>query len=505
MEKNRITNYLYPLLLAVYPILALRQANIEYVNTAVMIRSLALTIATTGFVWLVLRWFVGNWHKAGMITTLGMLMFYSYGHVYLWALEAPFGPLRHRTLLLIFLLTLVILTLFVIRQKDLRKISSFLNVTSVVLIGLVLFQTAAHAFQVRQAAVTARENRTSATISGVDQVLPDIYLIVLDAHTRSDVLIESYDFDNTKFIASLEQMGFFVAKCSQSNYPGTNFSIISLMNMDYFYNLFDEVQVLPGLKSSAVSDTLRGLGYTVIAFENRASGHFDLLEDIHLSRNPTVLEHIDIGGGINEFESMLIETSLLRIFVDMPQLLPEAVAGDVRDVEFYEHYLQTFYILEELKNVSSMQSPKFVMAHLMVPHDPFIFAPDGSYQPSGSLGPIVGYRNNVGFIDGTLPATLEAIIENSENPPVIVVMGDHGPTGDDVPPESRMAILNAYYVNDFAKEYLYPEITPINSFRVIFNAYLGARYPLLEDHSYYVWNKNQMLDRESEVVNLCQP
>ena len=31
---------------------------------------------------------------------------------------------------------------------------------------------------------------------------------------------------------------------------------------------------------------------------------------------------------------------------------------------------------------------------------------------------------------------------------------------------------------------LYPAISPVNTFRLIFNTYLGADYPLLEDISY---------------------
>ena len=488
-----------------YPVLALRQANISYVNMPVTIRSLSLTLLVTVLLWLLLRWVVKDWHKAGVLTAAGTVLFYSYGHVFLWALEKSFGPLRHRSLMIIFVLLLSALTLIIIKLKDLNGLVHFLNITSFLLISFLLIQSAFYVFQTWQAAKITPKNSEPGIVFNSEELLPDIYLIILDAHTRSDVLLERYDFDNSDFVTSLESMGFYVAGCSQSNYPGTNFSLISTMNMDYFYNIFDEVQAIPPLYNSAVSSTLRDLGYTVVAFENRASGHFDLLEDVHLSRNFTVYKNIDVGGGINEFESMLIETSLLRIFVDMPQLLPNFISGDIKDIEFFEHYQQTTYILEKLKNLSDISGPKFVLAHIMTPHDPYVFSPDGSYQPSGGKGPIVGYRNNVQFIDNFLPETLKEIIRNSEIPPVIIVQGDHGPTGKNTRPEDRMSILNAYYVNERAKESLYPTITPINSFRLIFNAYFDTEYPLREDHSYFVWNKDQMLDQNNEIINTCQP
>lgn len=49
-----------------------------------------------------------------------------------------------------------------------------------------------------------------------------------------------------------------------------------------------------------------------------------------------------------------------------------------------------------------------------------------------------------------------------------------------------MAIFNAYYYPSQDYSRLYPEITPVNTFRVILNQFLGASYEVLEDRSYFV-------------------
>jgi hypothetical protein len=49
----------------------------------------------------------------------------------------------------------------------------------------------------------------------------------------------------------------------------------------------------------------------------------------------------------------------------------------------------------------------------------------------------------------------------------------------------RMSILNAYYFPKQAYQNLYPEITPVNSFRVILNQFFGSNLPLLDDFSYF--------------------
>jgi len=43
------------------------------------------------------------------------------------------------------------------------------------------------------------------------------------------------------------------------------------------------------------------------------------------------------------------------------------------------------------------------------------------------------------------------------------------------------SILNAYYFPDQDYSDLYDSISPVNSFRVVLNRYLGAAYPILED------------------------
>jgi len=47
-----------------------------------------------------------------------------------------------------------------------------------------------------------------------------------------------------------------------------------------------------------------------------------------------------------------------------------------------------------------------------------------------------------------------------------------------------MRILNAYRFPGDNKSTLYPTITPVNSFRVLFNDYFGAGLPLLKDQSW---------------------
>jgi hypothetical protein len=59
------------------------------------------------------------------------------------------------------------------------------------------------------------------------EIRPDIYIIVMDGYACEDVLKSLYQFNNSKFIEQLEELGFYVADQSHSNYVQTIYSMAS--------------------------------------------------------------------------------------------------------------------------------------------------------------------------------------------------------------------------------------------------------------------------------------
>ena len=46
-------------------------------------------------------------------------------------------------------------------------------------------------------------------------------------------------------------------------------------------------------------------------------------------------------------------------------------------------------------------------------------------------------------------------------------------------------IFNAYHFPDGGHEQIYDEITPVNSFRILFNYYFNENFELLEDDAFF--------------------
>jgi len=104
----------------------------------------------------------------------------------------------------------------------------------------------------------------------------------------------------------------------------------------------------------------------------------------------------------------------------------------------------------------------------------------------------IAYIDQLKFANKEITKVIEKILDKNEKS-IIILQSDHG-SGFDVnfenPDESmmlqRLSILNAYYAPEISKNRFHENITPVNSFRIIFNDYFNGDYKILEDRNY--WN-----------------
>jgi len=337
---------------------------------------------------------------------------------------------------------------------------------------------------------------------------PDIYYIILDAYARTDTLREHYNLDDTPFLEALNELGFYVAYCSRSNYAQTRLSLASSLNLDYLPALSDEfrpdntsrVQVRELLQSNRVRPMLEGLGYTTVAFttgfestEWEDAGMYLVPGGNGPGGNP-------LPGGPNGFEALLLSTTYARLATDGVISLPQAWRSKLSNPRLV-HRRRLEYNLDQLARLPEMPGPKFVFAHLVIPHPPYVFGPNG--EPIDYDVPDTpGYQNQVRYLDRILPGLLQTIIRKSAVPPVIIVQADHGAVN--APPALRMNILNAYYLPG-GEQLLYPHISPVNTFRLIFNLYFGGHYALLKDTAYFsYYSRPYEFIKEKETRATCK-
>lgn len=504
----------HPYLLSAFPVLALLANNLTQVKPAIALRPLLAAIAAAGLLTLAFRLVFRDGRRAAAAASLMAVLFFSYGHAYnalkeTEALGVLVGRHRHLAPLWLGLLAAGLWGLAT-RVRNPGLLTETLNVMAALALVLPGLQIARFTLgaQVPPPAQAAQ----AAGMSVPDGRLPpDIYYLVLDAYTREDVLARHFGYDNRPFLDALESMGFYVATCSQSNYAQTELSLSSSLNFDHHEALAagfpggnTDVSYLPTLiKRSAVQRILSDLGYTIVAFETGYYWSHLETADVYITPPPRSETSLPVLEGLNSFEVMLANTTGALILTDAASVLPSFLVPDT-DYPFQRHRERVLHNLDALPNLPlAVQSPKFVFAHLIIPHEPFVFGPNG--EPVSVPEPIEGeayrsaYQDQITYLNRRLETLLAQILATSARPPIVVLQGDHG--AGHMSPEGRMAIFNAYFLPEGGNELLYASISPVNTFRVIFNHYFDADLPLLDDTSYYSWYPDRF-DFET-IPNTC--
>ena len=510
---------IHPIFWGISPILYLYARNAMFIPFVDTLRSLAFSVGLVVLFLCGFRLILRGWEKAGVLSSLLTILFYSFGHVanslerwsHTQGLEFDVAILAG-----IWLFAFFVLSLIIVRSRMPGQIAQFLNMTSAIFVIFPLVSI------ISTLAITSGDNRSETAVlskvRGEAQAepsilevprseLPDIYYIVLDGYSRSDILDEFYDYNNSSFIEGLEQRGFFVASSSRSNFLNTTYSLNTSLNLMYFSDFPSRIARTAryNLRTNYANDFLREQGYQVVVFDSGTGDTNNQYADVFISPPSSRAEG---KPQINAFEQLLVRTTmglpLLNVDSqpDDPELSSNVVTAAV-DRELSERRERINHAFAHLPDYASKQGAYFLFAHVYLPHEPFLYGPGGEelkYRRETNLywyefppeDYVEFYAYQVDYINQKVLHTIDAILAESDNPVVIVLQADHGdghyldwnvPTTDGV--DIRSAILNAIYFSDRSYQNLYPTVTPVNTFRIVFNHWFGTQFPLLPDRVFF--------------------
>lgn len=500
---------IHPFLLALFPILFVYAQNLEHMSLSQVWKSVLILLGVTLVSFLLLAFILRNVMKAGLVVSLFLLLFFSYGPVHrlLWGgTTAGLAAAMPGLLLVIWAVVFGCVAGLIIRaERGLPEITRIVNVMALALVLISVFDIGL--FEISRGSSA----RAHGDVNGLQIVrpgdvpagiLPDIYYIILDGYARADVLAEVYGVDNSDFLEYLGQEGFFIAREGRANYAHTALSLAANLNMDYLDRVaarigpetFDRQPMGTMIKDSAAVGFLRQNGYTVVAFPTGYT--FTEIEDADY--------YMGSGRSLNEFEiGLLLATPVPWLVIERSNLNPYAPHRD-----------RIRYTLDHLTDTAQLPSPHFVFAHIVAPHPPFVLdelgnavEPEGEYNMGeGShfleFGGTVdqyraGYAGQLAYINDRIRVVVGELLYQSSRPAIIILQADHGPGLEldwDDPANTnlkeRLAILNAYLLPGEGSADLYDGITPVNTFRVIFNRYFGTDLELLKDDSFFsTWDR----------------
>ena len=341
-------------------------------------------------------------------------------------------------------------------------------------------------------------NTSTGNMSNKNDILPDIYYIILDQYPRQDVLEEMYGFDNSEFMNHLTELGFYIADRSFSNYSQTELSLASSLNFQYLSELGVSEETFENnraplwtlIKDNAARDYFEQMGYVIIAYETGYAWSQWENADFYLGPRNGFTESLIEKGSMTGFEALLIHKSALLILEDLAPFTQGSIIPDIYGPG-RGSYDRVTYAFESLTQVAEHENPVFVFAHIISPHPPHVFSPTGEFIGTDTLGSgssipsdqsgdknTVGFIRSVQFVNNRIIEVIEEIQEFPGNP-IIIIQADHGISGSS--PGHRMSILNAYYLPDGGEQLLYDSISPVNTFRLILRHYFNEDIELIDD------------------------
>lgn len=500
-----VLNNAYPILLTISIVLFPFINNMDQLNPyEIIIPLFGVLIPVLCIYWLAYRG-LKDVSLVGVVISTGVLIFFSFqitGHVLplFEKLGVKWPFLIRLALISAFLIILLIASLFLlikilIKHQAMKNfVVAFFNFFTIAffIIQLFLLFDRIHYFtdnaNFQKQWAQSNRNLLFSSQMASPTLKRDIYVIVLDAYTTTEVLQKLYNYDNTWFISELESRGFYVIPQAKSNYSQTRTSTNSLLNMQYLDKLTEDfgeeyrnaMPLMIMLKNNRVMLQLKELGYRTVTYETDYAYTDAIMGDIN-HKDDT---QIGVLGN-----TLITQTVIYPLFHEM----------------LFAHHREV--ILKSLKPVLHQDGPSFQFIHVFAPHPPFVFDREGNpttpeyiytFSDADALHKITPteyyqsrYPMQLEYISKQVLATIDYIKSNSTVEPIIILMGDHGPGTFvyqiDVEHSNhyeRMHILNAFYLPGVNPRKIPVDITPVNTFRFIFNEYFDANLPLLENRSF---------------------
>src|SRR3989338_6403247 len=274
---------IHPFLFGVYPLLFLYSHNIYFLLFHDILVLIAIDLFVILVLLLLLSFILNDRKRAGLVASLCVLLFFSYGDIYNAIAAFSVGGdviVIHRLLLLVYSTFFVAGVYIILRtQRYSNNFTFIFNIIAGVLVVIPLVNIGAYnlrrdtSFQDRK----VQKVETRPTDAGsVSATLPNIYYIILDAYTSEANLKEYYNYDNHEFTGYLEDKGFYIASESRSNYAVTFLSLASSLNLKYLNELSEVIGVeseerfIPNQMSrnNTVMQFLRSKGYKLVHFKS---------------------------------------------------------------------------------------------------------------------------------------------------------------------------------------------------------------------------------------------
>lgn len=378
-----------------------------------------------------------------------------------------------------------------------------------------------------QAALPAKP----ATPSTASSDKPNVYYLLFDRYASGETLQNVYNYDNSPTLDFLKGQGFVTRDQAYANYPFTQQSISSTLSMGYLSDLEQRFKDDAGSFQTAfpyrsiisdppVAQIFKQNGYQY----NQVSSWWDFSRvDVKADADPVKSFRLRILGmtfWLTDLERDIFYNSALS-----PILQKGITIGGATIIKYdldrnqRQNFKDQMTAIQDLAVASAdKRQPQFTFAHVLAPHDPYLFNADGSDAPYNGdrtdqdIDEYVKYTNQLTYANSRIQEVITTI--RQEDPTaVIVFQPDEGPYPkefrgrltptsyfdpknlSDVSMRQKFGITASYYMPGIDPETVSRQLTSsVNAFPFIFNNYLGYDIKYLPECNFSSGNKYVLYD-----------
>jgi hypothetical protein len=260
----------------------------------------------------------------------------------------------------------------------------------------------------------------------------------------------------------------------------------SALNLDYLDGVpkvlgkdsQDALLVRKMIQDNRASHFLKSLGYQYT--------HIDSDNITFEADNP----HLSPLDAPDNLTYIWLRDSVLRVFGGKIGFKQAAT-----DDRFRQSVRKAF---DQLGAIRDVPTPQFVVFHTLLPHDPYIFGPNGESSTFPDMSD-TGHSSKFGmkyyvkqlrFINTKLLEATDAILAHSKRPPIIIIQADEGfealeeDWGEAAVRDMRVKGLSAFYLPGKPNVRVPQDLNTVNTFRFLFNHYYGTHFPMLKGKSH---------------------
>jgi hypothetical protein len=476
--KAHLTGLALPLLAAAFPILYLYGHNAWVLDLTSLKVPLGYSMFVAAVVYGLFVLLKRKPANASLSATAFMLFYFSYGFIYRLLMKPDMYPIYHFTLLPLMVALALYAGLFISRLKPNIAIS-LKNSLLIMAMTLVVYNLAV--ITPAEVQKAQQKKATPIPVIGVTDntgvQYPDIYYVIFDEFAGFPAN-SAYFHSNTiaQFETFLQQHHFFVAANSRAVTINTQTEMATRLNLQQYYLTDDPSVTNAVLDNNKVMQILKSYGYTTAVLNMFFQG---INADYNLSYDPQKVS----GMATDQFKQAFFGDTMFNAFSDF-FLSATAAEQNQRDL--------ILYTLNQTANLpTSIKSPKFVYAHLLLPHDPYIFDQNGNLLPPEDNYDNHFYQGQYEYAAKLAEDLITKLLAkaNPSNPPVIIIQSDEGARNiqrrdqnnivlggilENYNIDNAYYILNAMYLPGYDTTPLPNNLPPIDTFVVVLNHYLAA-------------------------------